>query len=121
MQFDEVTKTISINRGSRGSIKLKNTNGNFKVGDKIKFSIVDKNDYNNLIFQKEFRVIEESPEFILTLTRDDTKIGEIISREKVFNYEIEYNNDTTLIGYDKNKGKKFILYPEAPDQTGSDS
>ena len=53
MKFDEVTKTISINRGSRGSIKLRNTNGNFKVGDKIKFSIVDKDNYNDLIFQKE--------------------------------------------------------------------
>ena len=121
MKFDEVTKTISINRGSRGSIKLRNTNGNFKVGDKIKFSIVNKDNYNDLIFQKEFTVIEESSEFVLTLTNIDTKIGEIISREKIFNYEIEYNNDTTLIGYDDKKGKKFILYPEAADKGGSDN
>ena len=37
------------------------------------------------------------------------------------NYEIEYNNDTTLIGYDDKKGKKFILYPEAADKDGSDN
>ena len=52
---------------------------------------------------------------------EEYKIGEIISREKIFNYEIEYNNDTTLIGYDDKKGKKFILYPEAADKDGSDN
>lgn len=119
-EFDKKNKTIFSNRGDRGTIKLINTNGSFKVGDKIKFSIIDKDNYNNVIFQKIFTVIEEKPEFYLTLTSDDTRIGDIISKQVVYNYEIEYNDDTTLIGYDRSKGKKFILFPEAANKEGSD-
>ena len=120
-EFDKKTKTILANRGDRGTIKLINTNGSFKVGDKIKFSIIDKDNYNNVIFQKIFTVIEESSEFYLTLTSDNTRIGDIISKQVVYNYEIEYNDDRTLIGYDRFKGKKFILFPEAANEEGSDT
>ena len=120
-EFDKKTKTILANRGDRGTIKLINTNGSFKVGDKIKFSIIDKDNYNNVIFQKIFTVIEEKPEFYLTLTSDDTRIGDIINKQVVYNYEIEYNDDRTLIGYDRFKGKKFILFPEAANKEESDT
>ena len=63
MTFDKSTQTISINRGDRGTIKLINTHENFKVGDKIKFSIIEKDNYSNVIFQKTYTVIEESKEF----------------------------------------------------------
>lgn len=120
LNFDKSTKTISINRGDRGTIILTNTYDNFKVGDKIKFSIVEKK-YENVVFQKIYTVIEESPKFYLTLTSDDTRIGDIISTEIIYYYEIEYNGDQTLIGYDKNKHKKFILFPEAANKEGSDN
>ena len=119
-EFDEVTKTISANRGDRGAVKLINKHGNFKVGDKLKFSIVEAKNYNNLVFQKTFTIIEESPEFFLTLTKQDTTIGEIISDKVTYWYEVEYNGDNTLIGFDKKKAKKFILFPEAPDKKGGD-
>lgn len=90
-EFDKKTKTIFSNRGDRGTIKLINTNGSFKVGDKIKFSIIDKDNYNNVIFQKIFTVIEEKPEFYLTLTSDDTRIGDIISKQ-VSSYVNVFNN-----------------------------
>lgn len=119
--FDKNTKTISINRGDRGTIKLINTYDKFKIGDKIKFSIMEKDNYNNVVFQKVFTVIEESREFYLTLTSEDTKIGDIISKQVVYYYEIEYNGDQTLIGYDKSRNKKFILFPEAATKEGSDN
>lgn len=119
MTFDKSTKTISINRGDRGTIKLINTHGNFKVGDKIKFSIIEKDNYESIVFQKIYTVIEESSEFYLTLTKEDTRIGDIISKEVIYYYEIEYNGDQTLIGYDKKKNKKFILFPEAANKEGS--
>lgn len=117
MTFDKETKEITINRGDRGTIILTNTLGNFKVGDKLKFSIIDKGNYKNLVFQKTYTVTEEGTKFYLTLTSEDTRFGEIISREKVYWYEIDYNDGNTLIGYDKNKGKKFVLYPEAPERS----
>lgn len=120
MHFDEKTKEITVNRGDRGTIILKNTLGNFKVGDKIKFSVVEKGNYNNVVFQKRFVVTQEGPTFPLTFTKQDMTIGPIISKDVIYWYEIEYNGDNTLIGFDKKKGKKFILMPEAPDKEGSE-
>ena len=116
MTFDEKTKTIKINRGDRGTIRLNNKLGNFKVGDKIKFSVVEKNHYENVVLQKIFTVTEESTSFNLTLTKEDTKIGEIISKDKTYYYEVEYNGDTTLLGKDDDGDKEFILRPEAGDK-----
>ena len=104
---------IKINRSDRATIKLINSKGNFKVGDKLKFSIVENNNYNNVIFQKEYIVTEESNIAYITLTKEDTTIGDVISKQKVYNYEIKYNDDTTLLGYDDDRGKIFILYPNA--------
>lgn len=109
-------KSIEITRGDIGTIKLKNKTGNFSVGDIIKFSIVEKNNYNNVVLQKKYEVSEEDDEFVITLTPQDTTIGDIISRQKEYWYEIEYNGRQTPIGYDDKKAKKFILYPEAPDK-----
>lgn len=121
MTFDKNTKEITVNRGDRFTIKINNNLGTFKIGDKIKFSIVEKGDYNNVVLQKEFVVNEESTEFYLTLTSEDTRIGDVISRPVTYWYEVEYNGDQTLIGYDKKeKAKKFILLPEAPNKGGND-
>lgn len=120
MTFDKNTKAISINRGDRGTIRITNTLGNFKVGDKLKFSIVAAANYNNVVFQKTYVVTEEGPDFYLTLNSEDTRIGDVISKPTTYNYEVEYNNDYTLIGYDKTGSKNFILYPEAPNKDGGD-
>lgn len=112
-------KNIEINRGDRGTIKIKNKSGNFAIGDKIKFSVVNKKDYSEVVLQKTITVMEESEYVYLTLTKEDTTIGDIISKPVKYNYEIEYNGDNTAIGYDEDKGKQFILYPEA-DTKGSD-
>jgi len=106
-------KEIEINRGDRGTIKVTCSNGNFQVGEKIKFSVVEKNDYSNVVLQKEFPILEESNVMYITLTKEDTTIGEVINRKKEYWYEIEYSGDLTLVGHDSNGAKKFILYPEA--------
>lgn len=112
-------KNIEINRGDRGTIKIKRKSGSFSVGDKIKFSIVKKKDYKDLVFQKEYSVLEASDTFYITLTEEDTKIGNIISKPVTYWYEMEYNGNQTPIGYDDEGAKEFILYPEAGTE-GSD-
>jgi hypothetical protein len=115
MKINE-NKTIEINRGDRGTIVLKNKNGNFKVGDVLKFSILRKKDYNIVVFQKRYVISEESNTFNIGLTSEDTRIGDIISKPVTYWYEIEYNGDNTILGYDSKGAKKFILYPEAPNK-----
>lgn len=111
-------KSIHITRGDRGTIKLTAKNGSFSIGDKVKISIVEKKDYSNVVFQKEYTVTEEGNVFNLTLSESDTRIGEVISKPVTYWYEIEYNGNQTPISYDEDKAKQFILYPEAPNKGG---
>lgn len=111
-------KNIEINRGDTGTIKIINNNGIFSIGDKLKFSIVEKNNYENVIFQKEFAVTQNSNEISITLTSDDTRIGKIINKKCEYWYEIEYNGNQTIVGHDEAGAKKFILYPEASNKEG---
>ena len=127
-RVDKETKNIYCTRGDRGTIRLKNTtneSGLFNVNDKFKFSVVEKNNYNNVLFQKEYVVLETSDTFDITLTEEDTRFYEIISKDTHFNYEIEYNNDITIIGYHEytnERGKikytapEFVLLPEAAEE-----
>lgn len=113
MEIIDKRYTMEHTRGDKGAIRLVSTVGSFKADDVIKFSIVTKGDYTNVIFQKEFKVEEETTEFYLTFTNEEMRIGDPIKdKEVTYYYEIELNNDTTLIG-SRNKHKKFILYPEA--------
>ena len=50
----------------------------------------------------------------IKLTSVETRIGDAFKDGSVtYWYEIELNGDTTLIGYDDEGAKKFVLYPEA--------
>lgn len=116
MFFNKEDKTIEINRGEESSLRLINKKGNFVVGDKLKLSIVEKGNYNNVLFQKEVEVTEESKYFFFPFECDDTRFVDIISDEEIFWYELKFNDSKPLIAYDSTKGKKFIIYPEAPDK-----
>ena len=110
-------KNITLNRGDRATIKLTSSGSNFKSGDKLRFSIVDKRDYNNVVFQKDYPITEDTNTVYITLTKENTTIGPIISRPKEYWYEIEYDGDMTIVGYDSNGAKKFTLLPEAPERS----
>lgn len=126
-RIDKETKDIYCTRGDRGTIQLTNKiskSGSFSANDRFKFSIVEKNNYGNVLFQKEYVVLEDCETFAITLTEEDTRFYELINKDTHFNYEIEYNNDNTIIGYheytnDRGRVKyiapEFILLPEAAD------
>lgn len=55
----------------------------------------------------------------MSITSNETKIGNIINRPVIYWYEIVVNPDTnaqTIIGYDDGGAKEFILYPEGGDE-----
>lgn len=116
MYFNKEDKTIEINRGEQSSLRITNKNGNFSVGDKLKLSIVEKGNYSNVLFQKEVEVTEESNVTFFLFETDDTRFCDVISKEEIFWYELELNDSKPLIAYDSTKGKKFIIYPEAPNK-----
>ena len=79
------------------------------------FSVVKEKDYSTVLLQKIFEVTEESDIFTIELTSEDTRFCDLLKNQpKTFWYEIEYNNVSTLVGYDDEGGKQFVLWPEAP-------
>ena len=60
----------------------------------------------------------EAESVTINLTKEDTKIAEIINKPVDYWYEIEMNPDTepqTIIGYDEDGEKIFRLYPEGSE------
>jgi len=110
-----IDKNIHITRGDEASIKITG-DVPFKAGDSLKLSIVKKGDYKEVLFQKKYDILEDCESFYISLTSDDTRFGDVISKRTVYWYEIEYNDNQTIIGYDTDGAKQFILYPEADDK-----
>lgn len=116
-------KSIYLTRGDAAILKieLENDQGEaqiFSVGTVIRFKVTDKKGCGCVLLQKDVEITEEATEVQIILTRDDTKIGEIINKPKDYWYEIELNPDTapqTIIGYDEDGAKILRLFPEGGD------
>lgn len=118
----ESDKTINVTRGDILYFSvMAEDNGvpyTFKAGDIVRISVYGKKDCENVVLQKDFPVTTATEEVEIYLTKGDTKIGEIINKQKDYWYEIELNPDTapqTIIGYDDDGAKVFRLYPEGED------
>lgn len=114
---------IHITRGDIGIIEVRaknddGTNYYFKKGEIIRLNVVREKHYEDLLFHKDVIVESETPNVNIALTSEDTTIGDLINSPKKYYYEIVLNPDTadqTIVGYDENGAKEFILYPEAKD------
>lgn len=90
----------------------------FQVGDVVRIKVYEKKNCENVVLQKDFAVTEITQKVDIYLSEADTKIGETISKPKVYWYEIELNpfdNPWTIIGYDEDGAKEFRLFPEGED------
>lgn len=115
-----VDKEIRINRGDRLLIDFDIDNGSdkytFKDGDKIKFSIYRKKEMDKPpVLQKEFIPTVGSTSVDIDIPGSEMKIGELTNKPIEYWYEIELNDEETIIGYDEDGAKKLILYPEGAD------
>ena len=90
----------------------------FGAGDVVRIKIFGKKDAESVVLQKDFPVTDDATSVEIFLTKEDTKIGEVISKPKDYWYEVVLNDDTypqTIIGYDEDGAKLFRLYPEGSD------
>ena len=116
-------KTICLTRGDVASLivsaNLQDGQAyTFKPGDILRFRIFKKRDCKSVVLQKDVSVTEDTTTVTISLSSDDTKLGELCSRPVEYWYEIEVNPDTepqTIIGYDEAGEKIFRLYPEGSD------
>lgn len=110
--------TIKVNRGDiltlNLSLKLNDgTPYTFQQNDKVVFSIYEAGKLSKeALILKEITVQSETQSLIISLTTEETKIGGLVDYPKEYWYEIELNDQYTVIGYDDNGAKLFMLYPE---------
>ena len=116
-------KTICL---TRGDIAYINVSANlqdgqpytFAVGDVVRFRVFEKKDYSEVLIKKDVKVEAETQTVMLSLKKEDTKIGDITYKPTEYCYEIELNPDSdpqTIVGYDEDGEKVFRLYPEGSD------
>ena len=112
--------TIHATRGDIGSIKvgiktLDGTDYIFKSGDIVRLNVHERKRPDRVVLLKDVHVDFETTSVIISLSREDTKIGDLIDKPVDYWYEVELNPDTTpqtFIGYDTLGPKVFTLFPE---------
>lgn len=119
MFFIDDELTIHITRGDAAVISISANVGEaeyeFKTGDVVRFKVFAKKDCANVVIKKDVEVKEPTSAVEIVLDREDTKVGEIISKPTDYWYEVELNPEThpqTIVGYDDDGAKVFKLYPE---------
>ena len=115
-------KSIYLTRGDAAivelSAKASGKEYTFKAGDVVRFKIFERKDCGCVVLQKDTAIEEDSERVYIYLEKEDTKIGDLISKPKKYWYEIELNPDTapqTIVGYDEEGAKVLELYPEGDD------
>ncbi len=90
----------------------------FRAGDLLRMKVYGKKDVTTVVLQKDFPITEDTETVEIFLDKEDTKIGEVISKPRDYWYEIELNPDTapqTIIGYGEDGACVFKLFPEGDD------
>lgn len=113
--------TIHLTRGDSAiiEVKIKNDDGTdyvFKKGESIRFTIVEAKKVEDIVLTKKIQIEKESLSAEVPLLSEETTIGQIINKPKKYWYEvvlITNNEEQTILGYDDEGPKEFILYPEA--------
>lgn len=121
--FKIENNTIHLTRGDIATIgvKAKNVDGSdyiFKGGDIVRLSVYERKNPTNVFMEIDVPAVEGTTEVEIDLDSKDTKFDEIINKETTYWYEIVLNPETraqTIIGYDLEGEKEFILYPEASE------
>ena len=115
--------SVYVTRGDIGSLKVgikvsEDTEYVFKSGDMVRLTVYERKHPERVVLRKDVDVTSDTSTVVITLGRDDTKIGDLISKPVDYWYEVELNPDTvpqTFIGYDVDGPKIFRLFPEGAD------
>ena len=121
--IDKETKQINLTRGNIASINVDATINEeeytFQPGDVVRFKVFKAKECGCVELQKDVEVSEETKTVNISLTGTETKIGELVNKPTKYWYEVELNPETnpqTIIGYDMDGEKVFMLYPEGEDK-----
>ena len=91
----------------------------FMPGDLVRIKVYKKKKASEVVLEKDFPITDATQKVQIALTSEDTKIGDVISKPVVYWYEVELNplsDPQTIIGYDEDGAKVFMLFPEGADK-----
>ena len=110
--------TIKVTRATKGVIEFSIDDYTFNIGDTIEFRIYNKKKLNEPpVMTKEIKVTQACTSVDIELTCEDTDIGEPINKMVEYWYEIELNDEQTIIGFDDINGPKILeLYPKGVEE-----
>lgn len=114
--------SIYVTRGDvvRFTFQVNNDDKNYKFqpGEVVRFKVYGKKNAESVVLQKDFPITEYTESVEIYLSKEDTKIGGIISKPTDYWYEVELNpfdETQTIVGYDEDGAKLFRLFPEGGD------
>lgn len=115
--------SIYVNRGDIlfFSVSANDEDGTqhvFNQGDVLRIKVYGKKDAETVYLEKDFPVTEDTEEVAIYLSKEDTTIGEVISKPTDYWYEVELNPlsaPQTIIGYGEEGACLFRLFPEGAD------
>ena len=87
----------------------------FERGDVLRFKVFERKECDQVVLQKDTLVEIDTEQVEIFLSREDTKLGEVISKPVDYWYEVELNPETepqTIIGYTEDGPAVFTLLPE---------
>lgn len=116
--MENLENTIEIHRGDIAAFTLtvpiaSDENYEFQEGDKIYFRVFEKKGYDKkIVLEKEITVTQDTEEVLISLSSEETTIGDPINKATTYWYEVDLNNEQTLIGFTEEDGAaEFILLP----------
>jgi hypothetical protein len=120
IKIDE-DKTIHVTRGDAtndiNKLVVSQEGVSFSQNDKLKLIVVKKKGYtSSIVFSKEQTITDAGDEVEFELTSTDTSGFPLENTKKEYWYDFVLNGDTTILGYDEDNAKKFIVYPGGLDE-----
>ena len=124
--------SVSLNRGDAGIIKIpRKVDGKYEVniGDVLRLRVFPKKNCEKVELIKDYAVSSTSEYIELALSGSETRLGDVINKPTTYWYEIEQNPEwslsdgaagmypKTIVGYDEDGPKVFLLYPEGDDSS----
>lgn len=109
----DIDFTIHISRGDAAVIALIADDGEYEFlpDDVIRFRVYEKNNYTEPLVEVVETVTETTTEVDIHLSKENTTIGDDINKPVTYWYEISLNETQTIVGYDEDGAKEFIVYP----------
>lgn len=84
----------------------------FQPGDVIKFNVYERKGYDqNPLMTKTVVVNTASFTVDINLSETNTTFGPIVNKETIYWYDITLNDDLTIVCYNEEGAKEFIMYP----------